>query len=497
MTPTSETIGQGKQYQRDLSVEVGRSLVSISDLIRKPQSRILDLGCGPGTLGQYLAGSGHILDGVEYDASSAKAARKYYRQVVVASLESELLADVLPIQTYDYIICADILEHVREPSFVLNQLTSMLVPGGRLLISMPNVAHAGLIASLMAGEFTYGPEGLLDETHLRFFTRSSLFGWLSEHGFKARLAERITMDVRDSEFAHRYVDLFPPAVQRALLAQPEALTYQFIVEAMPMSDPGAQRLVPSIADEQPELVFAGQIFWWQDNRFHETWSSHARGRIGVDRQAMSFTIPLLETPSSRLRIMLVDRPGLLKIYTVRIYTGSGELLWQWQANIASMEKWDMREVALIDFSHSDQAIKLLVAGEDSFIELATPELERFYGGRVEVDLGWPMSSDYLALARQCVPRRDLHSLRERLDEVLTSVDQHESALGSLSSECEVLTVKARKLREELETTKTELGNERCETASLRQMLDNIYSSSLWRYSRPLVNIIDRIRGKNR
>ncbi len=75
---------------------------------------------------------------------------------------------------YDCIVCADVLEHLKTPERVLTQCKELLKPGGRLIVSVPNAGYCGLVAELMQGEFRYRREGILDNTHLRFFTRKSL-----------------------------------------------------------------------------------------------------------------------------------------------------------------------------------------------------------------------------------------------------------------------------------------------------------------------------------
>ena len=133
---------------------------------------------------------------------------------------------------YDAIVCADVLEHIRQSPRVLAECRALLAPGGRLLLSIPNAGYSGLVAELMAGEFRYRTEGLLDETHVRFFTRRTLLRFLAEHGWAVECTEAITRQLPDSEFKVAF-DALPPAVARHLLALPDALTYQFIVVARP------------------------------------------------------------------------------------------------------------------------------------------------------------------------------------------------------------------------------------------------------------------------
>ncbi len=172
-------------YRRTLEPDSQTSLAKLARRVR-PGSRVLDLGAGPGVLGRHLVEAlDCTVDGVEYNPTAAAEAAPWYRHLECADLESIALNEIFAGQRYDCIICADILEHLRRPGAVLAQCPRLLAAGGRVLASVPNAAHAGLIAELLAGDFRYRPEGLLDETHLRFFTCASLLRLLEEHGLRS------------------------------------------------------------------------------------------------------------------------------------------------------------------------------------------------------------------------------------------------------------------------------------------------------------------------
>ena len=184
-------------------------------------------------------------------------ARPNYRKLVNLDLEKVSLAEHFPSAAYDAIVCADVLEHLREPGRVLDQLPALLAPSGRLLISIPNVGYAGVVAGLLCGEFKYRPTGLLDETHLRFFTRSTLLDLLAEHGFGATALHPLTMQPASTELAGAAFAVLEPAVLQAVLDAPDALVYQFIVEAVR----GAH--APGIAAKlaRPPFTTRVQAFW--------------------------------------------------------------------------------------------------------------------------------------------------------------------------------------------------------------------------------------------
>ncbi|MDX6716765.1 MAG: hypothetical protein QOH30_3323 [Baekduia sp.] len=154
-------------------------------------ARVLDVGCATGYLAAELARRGCTVVGVEFDQVAAQQARAFCREVVVGDLESEAVrADVQRAVTdaggVDTVICADVLEHLRDPWAVLAWLRTLLDPGGRAIVSVPNIAHWTVRRALLRGRFDYADFGLLDRTHLRFFTRASATELAHRAGFAVR-----------------------------------------------------------------------------------------------------------------------------------------------------------------------------------------------------------------------------------------------------------------------------------------------------------------------
>jgi 2-polyprenyl-3-methyl-5-hydroxy-6-metoxy-1,4-benzoquinol methylase len=133
--------------------------------------RILDVGTANGYLGAILKAQGHSLVGLEEDAAAAQQARPYYDCFHVADVES---FEFPYWEEFDFILFADVLEHVRDPIRVLQRCLPTLKKTGELIISLPNVANIVIRLSLLTGRFDYYERGILDKTHLRFFTLSAI-----------------------------------------------------------------------------------------------------------------------------------------------------------------------------------------------------------------------------------------------------------------------------------------------------------------------------------
>lgn len=139
--------------------------------------RILDVGTASGYLGKVWRGQGHYVAGVEYDAAAAEKARPYYDVLQIADVETY----PFPFGAeFDYIVFADVLEHLRDPAAVLRRCIPALKDSGKIIISVPNIANWVIRLSLLFGKFDYMDKGILDRTHMRFFTLRSLKRMMSE-----------------------------------------------------------------------------------------------------------------------------------------------------------------------------------------------------------------------------------------------------------------------------------------------------------------------------
>ncbi len=142
-------------------------------LIPNSARRILDVGCGAGTLGEILLKRGATtVVGIEQDSKAAQRARLRLTEVIEGNVET-MDFSFFP-KSFDAIICADILEHLIDPWAVLERLTALLGSKGRLIASIPNSRYLALLHLLVDGHWTYQSSGLLDRGHLRFFTLNEI-----------------------------------------------------------------------------------------------------------------------------------------------------------------------------------------------------------------------------------------------------------------------------------------------------------------------------------
>lgn len=168
---------------------------SSHDLLRRrirelpPGLRLLDLGAAGGHLGRALRDRCSFLAGVEPDATLPASARAGYDvwQAVDAMDAGGWDAP------FDVVVCGDVLEHLARPEDLLARIHAWLKPGGRLFVSLPNIANVSIRLALLLGHFRYTERGILDRTHLSFYTLASARHLLESSGFAVRSVEPTAM----------------------------------------------------------------------------------------------------------------------------------------------------------------------------------------------------------------------------------------------------------------------------------------------------------------
>lgn len=143
---------------------------------------ILEIGASSGYMTKIFSENNNV-DVVEIDKLASEKAALFAKEVYIGSIEDEKIKNKL-IKKYDYIICADVLEHLVNPDVVLRFLKTKLKKGGVVLISIPNIACWNMRLDLLRGRFDYQESGLLDKTHLRFYTYNIFLKLVENCGYK-------------------------------------------------------------------------------------------------------------------------------------------------------------------------------------------------------------------------------------------------------------------------------------------------------------------------
>ena len=225
------------RYAHEIDPNGGSAAAVLARMV-EPGQRVLELGTGPGTVTRILHSKGCKVTGIEMDPETLATCAPFCERTILANLEDPEWATPLVGEKFDAIICADVLEHLRDPRPLLAQLPAFLAEGGSVLMSLPNASHLTILASLLGGRFPYQQNGLLDNTHLKFYGREDLDALLRECGFLWQRWHTVQVDPAQAELK-QYWNALEESDQEFLKARcADGMVYQHVVKAFPASTTG-------------------------------------------------------------------------------------------------------------------------------------------------------------------------------------------------------------------------------------------------------------------
>lgn len=199
-------------------------------------SRVLELGCAHGRMTKYLKENLNCTVTIaELDEKAGKTASQWAENSFIGydgDIERDKFFDELNYlkeNNFDYIIFADVLEHLKYPEIVLNKSKKLLAHTGSIWISVPNISHNAVLIDLWNDKFEYRETGLLDNTHLRFFTKQSLLKMVNDCGLIVNTEINLKNIVENTEFNNSYNDV-PPTVEFLMKRREYGEIYQFVWE---------------------------------------------------------------------------------------------------------------------------------------------------------------------------------------------------------------------------------------------------------------------------
>ncbi len=193
--------------------------------------RVLEAGCASGHVSERLSAQGCRVVGIEIESGIVEPAMQWLERVVLGNIEEDPLWGELEGEFFDAILFGDVLEHLKDPLKTLRESAKHLAPSGTVVISAPNIAHADVKIALINGTFPYSENGLLDRTHIHFFTKESLLALVREAGMAVVEISRVTVPVFQTELGVSRDDVDQGTLD-AILRDRESETYQFVVKAV-------------------------------------------------------------------------------------------------------------------------------------------------------------------------------------------------------------------------------------------------------------------------
>lgn len=288
----------------DADIDPGLENNSHSSILRMVgfNKRVLEAGCASGHVSKMLHAQGCSIVGVEVDANVVDLARPWLERVVIGDLDDPTVWDGLEGENFEAVLFGDVLEHLKDPLGTLRAAVKHLVPSGIVVLSVPNIAHADVKIALLNGTFPYRDSGLLDQTHIHFFTKQSALDLVKRAGLIPTDIERVTVPVFATELGVERGDVGDDVLD-AVVRDRESETYQFVIRAS--KDDGSRSLenltvdlvalTDRLRDEQRRYAalaeqhdaLQGEIE--QLRRAHETQSSELsqlRSRVGAIKRVV-------------------------------------------------------------------------------------------------------------------------------------------------------------------------------------------------------------------
>lgn len=218
--------------------------------------RVLEIGCASGSQTRVLAQDlGCSVVGIEIDPVAAERARPFCERIIVGDVESLPLERLLDPGAFDAVLMGDVLEHLRSPEEILRRSRAFLKPSGFLIASIPNFTHASITYEIAHGKFEYNEKGLLDDTHIRFFSRQSVLKLFDSAGYIVERLERNVIEPKHTEFGTTARDNADSEFLSYILEKnAEAKTYQFLVQAVPKDFSDRVQIAAASMREQIERL---------------------------------------------------------------------------------------------------------------------------------------------------------------------------------------------------------------------------------------------------
>jgi 2-polyprenyl-3-methyl-5-hydroxy-6-metoxy-1,4-benzoquinol methylase len=270
--------------------------------------KVLELGAASGHVTQALKALNNTVTAVERDGRFKDRLVELADEVVITDLDWLDLREKLAGQKFDVVLAGDVLEHCSRPELVLLQLHELLKNNGYVVISLPNIAHGDVRLSLLTGSFDYRDTGLLDRTHLRFFTRSSIETFLTNNHFNVDEIFASTASIGTTEFGPPKTSI-PIEAIKFVEQDRDAMVYQFIVKATPKTlRENEEAVIPKTRSEHEQIdQLLAEISLYQESLSHtQSRTQHEVSRIFDYLDEIASLKHEISTSQNDLRIAQTD-----------------------------------------------------------------------------------------------------------------------------------------------------------------------------------------------
>lgn len=266
------------KYETELHLDFNNTMsIMINEIT--DHSCILEFGPASGRLTKYLKEKRHCnMYIVELDSEAAAIASKYAEQTVIGDIENYEWLKKFQDTRFDYILFADVLEHLYHPQQVLEKCKQLLKPNGYIMVSLPNIAHNSIIIDLLLDRFRYQNTGLLDNTHIRFWTMENIDKMFSELHLYIDLKTATYTQVGFNEIANSYEDIHNISPS-ALKTRKRGEVYQYVYKVTSNRNAANRNEICQYSDYYYIQWFMDQGQGFNDNnkeRYTLTWDTFSQ-----------------------------------------------------------------------------------------------------------------------------------------------------------------------------------------------------------------------------
>lgn len=346
---------------------------------------------------------------------------RFFDTVFEADIENIDISKIINPNKYDFIFLPANLHSSLNFEKIFQELNALLAPQGQLILSAPNASFIGEIFPRL---YRSSEELISVST----YDKKSLLNFFASQGWSVHSMQANRISVTGNDFKNYEAENMPPSVLHYILSQEDALTHDFIFSLTPTPHHSSQQntAILSTALSTPEVNFSSAIYWGDDHNYSVSQQVVQRAVIGKSHQRIFFEIPPFNTDIPTLRWYPADRPGFMHLHELILKTTEGHVLWNWSSP-RSLSDADQLHIAIQDtFRTALGSTLMLLTQSDAWINLPIPHdfLRRRVGNSpviLEVQIGWPMSADYLQMASHV---DNLHSEKKHLEQTYLAQKKH-------------------------------------------------------------------------
>ncbi|OAB37729.1 hypothetical protein PMSD_09240 [Paenibacillus macquariensis subsp. defensor] len=477
------------KYHYSVDMETDNSLSIILKHV-KPNSKVFEFGPSDGYMTEYLKNTLNCeIYCLEIDEQAAEKAKEHCDNMFIADLNQMNWIDQVSDQlnTFDYLIFADVLEHLLKPEEILKVLTAKLLNDtGKVLISLPHIGHTAVILELLEGKFEYRETGLLDRTHLNFFTRQSVERLLQFANLQPIEWHNVNMYPEQTELMSSYHSV-PIAVEQYLRNKIDAHVYQFVtISEKKVNNELFDILHPFKEKSSFRYSEFVQLFWSAGEGFIEENSLRLPLMIEGKYHTYNFEFQINDSNKDVLSVRL-DPTNFPCFVHLRSFKLLG--LSKHSNKFEVIDQDGLVPIYGSEIERDANGLNIFAYNEDPQLQkdldrATTTDYRHF---RVEVELSYHLKLEphLLYKVQKEVDKRDI---KDRFEELLMKVDKTsvlENEIKERKHQIEMLNSEYLEMNKQNQVISNQLKEEEEQHKLIQTKLDEIHASLAWRLTSQL------------